>query len=778
MRKFYSFLVLCLVALSSAATDFTKGTFFLNEDWFGHNPSSINFLSEEGEWTYNAFQAANPGRSLGNTCQYATIQDGRIYFVSKQNYDTETLKGGRFVVADAQTLKQIVSIDELNGQDGRAFIAVSDTKGYISTNRGILTYDLKNNTLGESVEGLSGEYGVMLVTDKYLFAVGTSEGLRAIDLQDNHVVKTWENATTITRSKDGAIWYTTGNELIAVDPATLNTVETVTLEGNASIPTNMTWNAGMLFASSQTNTLYWGGKGAGWSGSDNVWKLDLDADVLQPEQIFSLTGTDWTAIYGAAIRINPNTDHIYMQLFKGWGDTDYTVYELDANGKKVAEYPLDKKHYWFPSLVLFPEYNTPSVPTDFTEGVFFVNEDWGGHNPGSVNFLSEDGVWTYNAFQAVNPGRSLGTTCQYASIYRDRIYFVSKQNYDKETLKGGRLVVADAKSLKMIANFDELDGADGRAFIGVNDQKGYISTNKGILTYNIQDNSLGRFVEGLSGEYGTMLVAGNYLFAIGTVEGLRAIDLTTDKLAKTWPGVKQMTRSKDGTVWCYLDGMLQGINPADLSDVKTIELEEEIEHNPWAWNAGLLFASNQTNTLYWGGKGTGWYGSDNVWKLDLNAAIPKAEKIFDLAETGWAAVYGSTMRIDPVTDHIYMQLYKDYGDQNYTVFELDADGNKVNEYPLTKQNCWFPSLPVFTEEGTLNHVSGTPGVDRKSPFTVTDRRLTVRGCAGQAVRLYRMDGVTLATYFIRNEQEVITLNLPAGVYLVQGASHALKFSIR
>ena len=89
-----------------------------------------------------------------------------------------------------------------------------------------------------------------------------------------------------------------------------------------------------------------------------------------------------------------------------------------------------------------------AIASDFTEGVFFVNEDWSGRAPGSVNFLSEDGVWTYNAFQAANPGRSLGVTSQYASIYRDRIYFVSKQKYDTDTLKGGRLVVAGQRNVK------------------------------------------------------------------------------------------------------------------------------------------------------------------------------------------------------------------------------------------------------------------------------------------------------------------------------------------
>ena len=777
MRKFYSLWLLAFMAVNVIAADFTKGVFFLNEDWFGHNPSSVNFLSEDNEWTYNAFQAANPGRSLGNTCQYATIYNKKIYFVSKQTYNSNGRQGGRFIVADAKTLKQESSIDDLNGADGRAFLPVSDEKGYISTSNGIITYNMANHTLGQTIEGLSGEYGNMLAAEGYLFAVGTSEGLRAIQINDNSIVRTWSGAKTAVQSKDGTIWYTTGKELIGINPGNLETIRTISLSDEAQIPSNYTWNAGTLFASAQTNTLYWGG-GGGFSGYKQVWKLNLDAEGPVAEKIIDLTGSEWSGIYGAAIRISPETDHIYMQLFKGFSSTDYTVYETDPTGKLVAEYPLEQKNYWYPSLVIFPEQTKVQSATDFSEGVFFINEDWSGHNPGSVNFLSEDGTWTYNAFQSVNPGRSLGNITQFASIYNNRIYFISKQPYQTEDLKGGRLVVADARTLQQIVSFDELNGTDGRAFVAASRQKGYISTSNGILTYNMAENTLGQFIEGLSGEYGTMLIAGNYLFAIGTSEGLRAIDLTNDQIAKTWNGVKQITRSKDGCVWAYSEGKLQGIDPATLNETQTVELEHEIEHDAWAWKPGSLFASAQTNTLYWGGKGSGYYGSDNLWKLDLDAVNPKAEKIFDLTGSEWVAIYGSAMRIDPVTDHLYIQLYKDYGNQEYTVFELDNEGNKVAEYPLEKANCWFPSLPVFTEEGTLNGME-TPDIQNEisSPFKLTGNQLTVKGMAGKKLLIFRPDGTLVTTYAVNNNLDILTLSIPSGLYIIQSGNASVKIRI-
>ena len=55
---------------SNESVDYTKGTFIVNEDWYGHQNSSVNFLSDDGTWTYNAFQRENPGPEVGCTSQF------------------------------------------------------------------------------------------------------------------------------------------------------------------------------------------------------------------------------------------------------------------------------------------------------------------------------------------------------------------------------------------------------------------------------------------------------------------------------------------------------------------------------------------------------------------------------------------------------------------------------------------------------------------------------------------------------------------------------------
>ena len=124
-------ILLCLSTIFAlcvfAQASYTNGIFIVNEDWFGHNSSSVNFYSyDDGSVVYRAYQAANPGMTLGNTTQYAELNKDNIYFCSKQNYG-ET--GGRLIVADAKTLAKKHSLDNIDDADTRAFVTVNDEKG-------------------------------------------------------------------------------------------------------------------------------------------------------------------------------------------------------------------------------------------------------------------------------------------------------------------------------------------------------------------------------------------------------------------------------------------------------------------------------------------------------------------------------------------------------------------------------------------------------------------------------------------------------------------------
>lgn len=89
-----------------ADTDYSSGIFFVNEDWYGHQNSTVNYLrpdDADGDyWQYRVIQAENPGMELGCTNQYGAIWNGRFYLIAKQEKDPgAAIKGGRITVAAA-----------------------------------------------------------------------------------------------------------------------------------------------------------------------------------------------------------------------------------------------------------------------------------------------------------------------------------------------------------------------------------------------------------------------------------------------------------------------------------------------------------------------------------------------------------------------------------------------------------------------------------------------------------------------------------------------------
>ena len=206
MKKIYTLLsvLLCTtLAFAQESNNYSKGVFIVNEDWYGHQNSTVNFLSDEGEWTYRVVQKENPGKELGCTNQYGQIYGDRFYFVAKQEKDPGAdVTGGRFTVCDAKTMKiicQLPFIAEKDGKsiaDGRSCLGVDENKVYIGTTNGIYIFNTKSLQVTGKVEGISdntslytGQVGSMVRVDDYVFAVHQSEGVLVIDPSTDKVAK-------------------------------------------------------------------------------------------------------------------------------------------------------------------------------------------------------------------------------------------------------------------------------------------------------------------------------------------------------------------------------------------------------------------------------------------------------------------------------------------------------------------------------------------------------------------------------------------------------------
>lgn len=346
-----------------------------------------------------------------------------------------------------------------------------------------------------------------------------------------------------------------------------------------------------------------------------------------------------------------------------------------------------------------------------SSGFYVANEDWFGHDNGTVNYFKKDGSVVYRAYRAANADETFGTTTQFATIYGDYAYFVSKQ--------GNRLVVADAKTLKKKAVFPTL-GGDGRFFVGVNEKLGYIGHSSGLRQFDIEKMQLGDAVEGVTGEIGTMCYAEGHVFVISRNK-LYVVSVADSKVEKTLSGsFYTLTCSKDGTVWVATSDKFIKINP------RTLEQEEMAYPNgvavasPWfAWNAGSLCASTQNNVLYWA-KGSSW-SSTIIVKYDIDSKEFN-EGFYTLGKSdGQQQVfYGAGLRVDPLTDQVIATFTRSgYGDNyNYNwVHMIRPDGSLEKEIILTDDNdanyYWFPAIPYFEDnnlpEILVNQVRLAPG---------------------------------------------------------------------
>lgn len=438
---------------------------------------------------------------------------------------------------------------------------------------------------------------------------------------------------------------------------------------------------------------------------------------------------------------NDNEDHWQSGWSKGYWSYwvasadghEFTYSNVGASSRELADgsidgwsFVTDMSNFDSADMSGDLEYvTTPTKKADYTKGTFIVNEDWYGHQNSTVNFLTNDGEWVYRVVQKENPGIELGCTAQYGQIYGDKFYVMSKQEKDPgASVVGGRVNILDAKTMKMEKQIQTIStNADGRAFLGVDEHKGYVGTSNGIFILNLDKQEIAGSIEETtngggsaygqlySGQVGSMVRVNDRVFAVHQKYGLLVIDANTDKVKQViaspegW-GFGSVVLSKDGNLWLSLadksgsgqaDNRIVKLNPNTLEQT-IIVLPEGIygPANSWyAWTPDCFCASNQQNVLYWNGGSSSWFSNYTIYKYDIDNN--KFSKYLDYSNAADGFyIYGCSFRIDPVSDDAYVSLFKGFGDRTYVVRKYDAEGKQLAEYPMIS-NYWCPSLPVFPD---------------------------------------------------------------------------------
>lgn len=321
MKKFT--LLFCIITsvlcTNIKAQDYTNGAYVLNEDWYGHNNSTLNFWNPTtGTIDYLIMQMANNYEySLGCTAQYGQLYGDYIVITSKQDRDPgepADVQSGRITILNRKTLKPIgdeihplISVNE-NGKsdaDGRGVCFVNNEKFYVGTSNGIYVFkwdakgkvftwdseaiiDGTGNELitGDEISNADGlgplyknQIGMMLRTQDYVFAIKQDLGVMVIDPETDEVVDIIEGCfSTMAQSKDGNIWVGVnyqeegyesnlqypygwngnawnGSQLMCIDQYSLET-RFVRLEVGGVPQSWYAWTAGTLTASNTENALY------------------------------------------------------------------------------------------------------------------------------------------------------------------------------------------------------------------------------------------------------------------------------------------------------------------------------------------------------------------------------------------------------------------------------------------------------------------------------------------------------------------------------------------
>lgn len=379
---------------------------------------------------------------------------------------------------------------------------------------------------------------------------------------------------------------------------------------------------------------------------------------------------------------------VYVDLFCGGVKNQIEVTQLYTNADGTNGY---KESY-----DILPDDELPEMVAP--QSFFIANEDWFGHDMGSMNRFWYNGDITYRAYREANPGLKLGVTTQYAMNYAGRIFAMSKQ--------APRLVVMDAETLKMEVALDEIGGGDGRGCVGVDENTVYLSTSNGISIYDISSKAVTGRVSGVGsedpgnlykGQVGDMVRIGDRVFAALQGKGIAVIDTKTHALETLIGDANHadgVCMSRDGYLWITGNPLLK-VDPYTLETAQTLALPEGYTGGKvgWgAWRPTSLCASTQQNVIYWNESEAGLVKYD-IDKGDMTAKF--------LNNTSYGVA-----RVDPATDYI---AYPDA--RVYT-----AQG-KIKKKFNVETYYWFPSHPFFEDANRpaipVNQIALTPGEERK-----------------------------------------------------------------
>ncbi|MDE7125419.1 MAG: DUF5074 domain-containing protein, partial [Muribaculaceae bacterium] len=329
---------------------------------------------------------------------------------------------------------------------------------------------------------------------------------------------------------------------------------------------------------------------------------------------------------------------------------------------------------------------------------------------------------------------------QYGTIWAGNLFVMSTQAADGGDVLpgGGRLVIADAKTLKRIGSLDVLsyDGksGDGRAIAGATPDKVYAGTSNGIYIVDIKDPAapvvVGRI--GLSdnndlysGQIGDMITAGRHVFAVMQANGLIIIDVDTDETSViSDSNVQGVTQTADGKVWYCTTGkddagancsVFVALDPETLEEVDRVKMPASIGTVACGWGAwrSTAFKGAVDGNDIWfvtGAAGIMGGATGDYYRYTVGEDPEGIEPFFSLTgvmgETGFGEEVGQmtygTPCFDARNNHLVVMAGRKNaasgGYRDHWIHFVDGDSHEITETFKLNPYYWFQSLPIFPDK--------------------------------------------------------------------------------
>lgn len=322
-------------------------------------------------------------------------------------------------------------------------------------------------------------------------------------------------------------------------------------------------------------------------------------------------------------------------------------------------------------------------PGKYDNGFYIISEGNYSVAAGDVNFYDydKDSIYKY-AYSAENPGKKLGTsttTMQFGTIYNGKLYLVGK--FD------GPFVAAHAATLKETGRVDSLPGHDGRAFLGVDDSRGLLSTGVGVYPVTLSTLALGTKISSVDGEVKDMIKSGNYIFVISAKDGIVALNAGDYSLAKKLgTAVSGFVQGKDGNVWAASATQLKKINAATLA-VDSITTGFPVYYNEWTYTNSSMVASTTDNAIFIVS------GNNKVYRYTGDVAS-LATPFITLPAGQY--FYGKGIGYDKTKNYLVLNSNTNiYGaDANNTIYIYNATTGALQR-SKTYEGYYFPGMAVF-----------------------------------------------------------------------------------